>query len=631
MRAVRISVSVVFALALLGTAGRASGTSQPSGVAGRVLGERAPLASALVYAYHLANLTPPYKAVTDRHGNFLFDQLPAGLYKMVAYKAGFLPAVVMLTRTTAQAHQTLEVQLSERKAGENPAAEDFWSLRARIPGDVLRDIQAEELKLATLSPLPDLGLAAGGFRTEMQAVTGVDQIAAEGDGQVAGGGVGIEGRFGAVEVGLRGRFVQLQMDPTLEPASGTFDAGQVSTLALNVRPGPQSNLSVTSSNNRLVPQNDSGTPVDFEHYQVTWSQGVGENGRSEFSANYTAESNFHRQGPIEPIEIPAESRTWRVEGAYTADLSDRHTLQTGLRYRERQFGLGATQQPDIQPNLHQPGLASIDLFSRGGLRIQPSVLVEYGLYSTLSDGSLSLTPQGGMVFQLGSDWQMAASASRRAYEDLEPVPQFLPSVYQQADLCEQASTACYELLLTRQAGEGDQLSVGAVHRTVGETLRLYFSEDFFDRLQSLYLVRGDEIPELRLTVSRRLSPGIVTRLESNLATGGGGVFLAADQQPYENRIRYLVTSLDTQFQGTSTGVFLAFHQLAQELLPESASGTKSSQELERLQLMVTQDLNFLLNLPSDLALLLNMEISRGPKPGDDELRRRFLGGLAVKF
>lgn len=626
MRAVRNSMSVVFALALLGTAGRASGMDQPSGVAGRVLGERAPLVAAGVYAYHLADLSL-HKAVTDRHGNFLFDQLPAGLYKMVAHKAGFVPVVVMLTRTTAQAHQFLEVQLAERKPGVNPAAEDFWSLRARIPGDVLRDIQVEELKLATLSPLPDLGLTAGAFRTEMEAVTGVDQIAAAGDGQVAGGGVGIEGRVGAVEVGLRGHFVQLSMDPALEPAIDAFDAGQMSSLALNLRSGPQSNLSLSSSNNRLVPQNDGGSPVDFEQYQVTWSQGVGENGRSEFSANYTAESNFHRQGPIEPIEIPAESRTWRVEGAYTADLSDRHTLQTGLRYRERQFGLGAAEQPDVQ----RPGLASIDLFSRGGLRIQPAVLVEYGLYSTLSDGSLSLTPQGGVVFQLGADWQMAASASRRAYEDIEPVPQFLPSVYQQADLCEQASTACYELRLTRQTGEDDTFSFGAVHRTVGETLRLYFSEDFFDRLQSLYLVRGDEIPELRLSVSRRLSPGIVTRFDSNLATGGGGVFLAADQRPYENRIRYLVTSLDTQFQGTSTGIFVAFHQLAQELLPQSASGAKSSQELERLQLMVTQDLNFLLNLPSDLALLLNMEISRGPKPGDDELRRRFLGGLAVKF
>ena len=49
--------------------------------------------------------------------------------------------------------------------------------------------------------------------------------------------------------------------------------------------------------------------------------------------------------------------------------------------------------------------------------MQPAVLIEYGLYSTLSDGSLALTPQGGVVLQLGSDWQVEASAARRVYED----------------------------------------------------------------------------------------------------------------------------------------------------------------------------------------------------------------------
>jgi hypothetical protein len=53
--------------------------------------------------------------------------------------------------------------------------------------------------------------------------------------------------------------------------------------------------------------------------------------------------------------------------------------------------------------------------------------------------------------------------------------------------------------------------------------------------------------------------------------------------------------------------------------------------------MVTQDLSFLLSrLASDWALQLNMEVSRGGQAAretgnEDELRKRFLGGIAIRF
>ena len=117
-------------------------------------------------------------------------------------------------------------------------------------------------------------------------------------------------------------------------------------------------------------------------------------------------------------------------------------------------------------------------------------------------------------------------------------------------------------------------------------------------------------------------------------------------------MRYLVTSLDTHYQGTATGLFISFHHLEQELeqlpgvagfvpagylgfgpLTEADSGYglagKSGGfppvapaadalspvgprlEMQRLQLMLTQDLNILLDLAADWAVKLNMEVSRG--------------------
>ncbi|HSS78690.1 MAG TPA: carboxypeptidase-like regulatory domain-containing protein [Thermoanaerobaculia bacterium] len=636
MRA-RLSLPLIAALALLGSANAAGADSRQVGVAGRVVGEASPLAAAQIYAYRLADLSLQ-KVLTDTQGNFLFQNLPTGLYKIIAHKSGFLPVVVMITRTTAQAYQFLELQLAQRQAGQPATEDDFWAVRARVPADVLRDIetaQTEDTRVAMFTG--SAATIASSFRGEMQALTGVDQIAG---GQLSGGGVGLTGYVGDTQVDLKGKFMQLSADP-FQSASSSLGSGtgQASSLSLDLDRGHGSRINITSFNNRMTTRSESGgpSPIDFQHYQVNWTQDVGESGHSEVSAHYTAENNYHRQAPIDPLGIPETSRSWRIEGAYTEAFSDTNTLQAGLRYRERQFGTG--DDPSRQGKAaERQAFSSVDLFSRGGIRVEPAVLMEYGIFTTLSDGSLALTPQGGMVLQLGSAWQLETTAAHRIYTAAQSTPDFLPTLFEQRDLCEQGSQACYQMNLSRKDGDDNSFTFGAVHRTVGDTLRLYFSDDFFDRLESLYLVRGDKLPEVHVGMRHKIAPKVVTKLESSLASGGGGTFFAADGRPYQNQVRYLVASLDTQFLATSTGVFVAFHRLQQQLDPVLGStGPATTQmEYQRLQLMVSQNLNVLLNLASDWAVQLNMELSRGatlagdPTSGDS-LRRRILGGIAVKF
>ena len=60
-------------------------------------------------------------------------------------------------------------------------------------------------------------------------------------------------------------------------------------------------------------------------------------------------------------------------------------------------------------------------------------------------------------------------------------------------------------------------------------------------------------------------------------------------------------------------------------------------ELERLQVMLTQDLDVLSRLVADWAVHLNMEVSRGmtaetdPQLEDEELRKRVMGGVTFSF
>jgi hypothetical protein len=272
--------------------------------------------------------------------------------------------------------------------------------------------------------------------------------------------------------------------------------------------------------------------------------------------------------------------------------------------------------------------------------------VEFGLYSTMKDGSLALAPSGGLALRLGSDWQALASGSIRVHDEEAPTLHtgFNTAFIDENESCRTIEDYCYQVKLAHQNQENlEDLSVGLVHRRYAETLHLYFNQDFFSRLESLYLVDGDEMPEVQFAASRRLSPKILARLASNLAAGGGGILYATDQSSYENAVRYLVTSLDTQFEQTSTGVFVAFHHLDQQLTPigDGTYGRTTPEapemQLERLQLMLTQDLDVLSRLASDWAVHLNMELSRSSsgeteaRPEDDELRKRVMGGLTVSF
>jgi hypothetical protein len=619
----------------VGTTLRAAVSDRAPGVAGQVRSAARPLDAAWVYLYDLADFHLD-KAETDSAGHFLFDRLPEGLYKVIAYKRGFLPAVIQLTRSAAESYQFLDLELAEADTGGESTGESFWVVRSKIPADVLRQITLDEMgqdrRSGTEASANRLVLPAGlKLNAEMEALTGVDQIAAD-EGQLFGGRVGVEGQVGNLRIDLAGDYRQLQ-SRDVAPVSAS---GQTSILSLDLASGDDTRVSVMSLSNRMDGFRQSPDPVDFEHYQVSVSQNLGDNSRTQVSAQYTDESNFHRHGFHDPVGIPEASRVFRLAGSYARQMGEGTHLETGVRFWQREY-----DRPfdGVSPLSQIAGDQRVDFFGRGDTRIQPAVLVEYGLYTRMTDGSLSLAPRGGLVVNLGSDWKASGTLSHRV-ERGDPIYDFLPTLQRRNDECAESEEYCYRLLFTH-SGEGDdqELAFGAIHREYAETLRLYFSDDFFDRMESLYLVPGDRLPEVQFAWTRRLAPKVLARLESNVATGGGGIFYATDQEAYENEVRYLVTSLDTRFQGTSTGLFIAFHHLQQQLNPllsPLGGDPLEAMELDRLQLMLTQDLDTLLNLTRNWAVHLNMELSRGSDlfggtQRGEELRKRILGGIAVKF
>ena len=645
----------VLALSTLGvgvvSADEAVGSASGA-LSGHVQSLTAPLPQSMVYAYHLGD-TSLRKVVSDIEGNFRFERLPAGLYKVIAFRDGFVPSIALLTRASAQAQQFLDMELQEDSAMEPSNEDSFWTIRDRIPSDVLRDIEtaAAEANVEANSAQLDQRLTPRNVETQMHAIAGMQEGLEIGNAQLAGGSVGIQGEVNDLYIGLTGNFVELQPVASSESAAAASN-GRTQLVSVQVENSDQSAVRVTSLSNRMVSPGSKSSNlanVGLESHSVSWTQSVGETGRSDFAVHYTEENNFYRQAPIEPIGIPDASRSWRIEGNYRAALTERSSFETGVRYLDRQTEF-------FRPTPTVGGLVTplpaerVDVFGKAGMRVKPAILVEAGFLSSLRDGNLSaVSPTAGMVISLGQNWRAQASGSYQVHDlQVDTIHQgFAPVLFEEHNsACGYSEEYCYQLLVARKGENLDQMSLGFTHRRFNETLHLYFNEDFFNRLESLYLVSGDEIPELQFSASHQFTPMILTTLKSNIASGGGGLLLTADRSRYENEVRYLVTSLDTRFRQTSTGVLLAFHHIAQRLTPvEQYQGRwrqrvaePSLVELERLQLLLSQDLVIFSDAVADWAVQLNMEVSRGMPEAvptvsevDDELHKRITGGVAVKF
>ena len=625
---------------------------------GRVHAGKAPLPEAQVYVYDVAD-SSKVLATTDRFGRYAFQPLPAGIYRVIAHRPGYVPAVAELTRTTGESVQSLDFELGTRarRSGNDGKDddEDFWSIRARIPSDVLRQIQIAEAIADDSDWALETAIQRERFEAELRTLSGIEE-AGEAGALVLGSQLDLRSRFGETQLALRSDLREFKRQAFMaDTAQQPVGDSQAFALDVNHR---GSNIQFTSQRHRFQgPQAGAWDDLDslaagLESYGVRVEQAAG-GGASHFEARYTADNNFHHgfgdlyAGPsgvhsraLAAIDSPMSSTTLEFRGAYERQLTASTSLETGISYRERQaYGDGRLSSWGEDP--HQ----RFDVFGQGDWEIQPTVILEYGMFSTLSDGSLSFTPQAGFVVELGPHWLASIAASQRVDSEQFLFRDFLPVQYQDDETCSTTYEHCYRVKLSRRLGASDQdhgFEFGVNRRQFADNVRLYFSRDIFDRLESLLLVDGDQVEEVQFALQQRLGEKILTRVSTSAAVGGGGLLRAKDGGSLRNDVRYLVASADTRFERSSTGVLVAYRWVEQELSPVThdvadfrPAGLDTVLAVERIQLVLTQDLPWVTGL-QNWALQLEMQLSRGHVPIEsshdpDQLRRRVVAGIAVRF
>jgi len=636
-------VTAIFAtLAFLALSG--SARAEVLGLEGRVVLNQSPVSEARVYAYQLVEKSL-HKVLTDASGRFLFEALPAGIYKLIAHKTGLQPAIQLLQRDAAESAQFVELELTREAS---PDLTDFWSVRSEIPADVLREITAPPtIEAAEAAEAPQLANLVIGSATQMDsrllaevsALSGVHDVTPAASARLTGANVGLKGQLGKVKLSMTGDFQSFESDFEPRSDAGIAIDGQTHSVTFNVQTPQQSDFDISSSSNRLTMMDDSfTTPVEASQLFFAWNRPVGSAGTTSVKASLVEESGLYNRSWIDPLGLPVASRRLRIEGDYSRKIEGLGDLRAGLRYRE---STGAYARRLAGTDSALLASESIDAFGDGGWQVHEKVLVQYGLFTTTTDGSISITPRGGFVLQLGPLWQASFNAAHRVVSREDFIADdFLPVVLDGTMTCGEAETSCYQMSVLRSSGVDSQLGFGASFRELDETVRMYFNGNFFESSEGIFLVPGDRIPELHASLRQRLSPGVVAKVSASVASGGGGVFQSVNRRHYENDISMVTSGIDATFERTSTGVYVSFQRLDQQLTPYTQSAksyaAEPATEMQRLEVIVSQNLSAIWDLSQDWAVHLGMGLARGASffhsdVDSEAIQRRIVTGVAVRF
>ena len=601
-----------------------------AGLSGRVLRAQEPVAQAAVYAYQVVERS--YRSVTtDRSGEFLFEDLPAGLYKLVAHKAGVPPVVLMLARKAADESQYVQVELPDAAAAGEA---DFWSLRGEVPGDVLRDLDPTTISLASYhldAPAPAALVGA------VQANASVRELGAGRLAEMTGAEVGLHGELGQFKVRVEGEFQNIAGGSSAASARRAHEAlsGSMASFRVGLENAAAGQVGISGETQELLARRGSKLDAfDFSQYEVSYLRDFGEERSTDLVAQYLETAGV-AEGRVLPRSLPAAARLFSVQGNYLQVVGDSSKLRAGVRYREA-FRVG----PWIPGEL---GTARyLDLWSRGETELDAALVVQYGLFTTTHDGAVSFSPKGGLLVRLNPEWQASLAATHRFVEgDEDPLrSDFMPMLLAQTLGCESVDTTCYEAQMVRGEGEDSTFSVKASVREFDRTVRLFVRDDLLTSDEGIFLVPGDRLPQLEATLSQRLGRSVVASWSSRYTAGGGGEYRAANRNSYANDVEIFSTSLDAHIEPTSTGIYLAFLRVDQQLDPVRRPGRRwhspATTHFERLELALSQDLSQVFDLASSWAVRLGMELARGTTllaPAEDgkELRRRLTTSVAVRF
>jgi hypothetical protein len=585
-----------------------------------------PIAGALVILYNLGD-TSLTRSRTAPDGTFVLASAPVGVYDLVAYKNGFLPALVRLWHQPASAGvSAVRIQLASKSGGKRGRDEssNVWELREKLPADVLREIEMEAGPQEARFPGGPVRLdkmVAG----EVRAVSDV----AQGDSSLSRTAVGVHGGLpNGWQYDLRGDYAAVSASAGTSDTSATV--GNAAGLALDVAMSPLDRVSLTTRRHTLSLHDDR--VASLQTHGVSWSRDSEEGNVESVAARYVEEANLYRATSPGSSFFPLASRTWEVRANYARPATDSPGVAVAMTYRHREGTIGPSGVGSDGAFLMSA--PDGDLSAVSSVRVSSRTEVEGGVVARYLAGGYGIAPRLGARYDLGDKTYVFVRSLYRVAETGTASGSLLPLVTSVEESGEATSRRGFVLGLERRAGPDGSFRFEASDQRINETVRAFFEGDFLTDFDSVYLFDGNSVRQYKLSGSHRLTDKLSGSIALRYGKIGGDP--AADSEKRygitDNKGRFWSARAAVEIVPTHTGVAVVVRGVRQSLATAAALRSNDSR---KIAVSLAQDLSVVGVNPfgSVCKLLVALESARSAALTSDDSpsTNRLLGGVAISF
>ena len=584
-----------------------------------------PIAGALVILYNLGD-TSLSRSRTAPDGTFVLASAPVGVYDLVAYKKGFLPALVRVWhQPLAEGVSAVHIRLAARSEsrGDLNASSNVWELRDKLPADVLREIALETAS----EPAPRLDrvrvdkLVAGEVRTVADV--------AQGDASLSRTAVGVRGGLpNGWTYDLRGDYSAVSDPAGISDTSAT--TGNAAGLALDLATSPADRVSLTTRRHTLNLHDDR--VASLQTHGVTWSRDGEEGNVESVAARYIEEANLYRATSAGSNFFPLASRTWEVRGNYARPATDSPGVAVGMTYRHREGTVGPSGVGSDGAFLMSA--PDGDLSAASSVRVSSRAEVEGGVVARYLAGGYGIAPRAGARYEVASKTFFYARGLYRVVDSRTGSGTVLPLVTSVDENGESTSGRGFTVGIERRGGPDASFRAEVSNQRVNEAVRAFFEGDFLTDFDSIYLFDGNTIRQYKLAGSHKLSDRLSGSVAVRYGTiaGDPAAESAAGYGILENSGRFWSARAAVEVVATGTGIAVLVRNVRQDL---TTAGAPRSNDSRKLAVSLAQDLSVVGVNPfgSVCKLLLALERARSASASADDApsTNRLLGGVAISF
>jgi hypothetical protein len=560
-------------------------------VLGTVSTAARPVANALVIALNLQDFAAS-QTWTGIDGKFNLPTLRGGIYKIIAVKQGFVPAILTLVPTAATHKVALRLENEGKGKKKSSANQEIWELRGSLPADVLRDLDN------VLAPAEVLSYDVPRFRGEMLSLTGVAHQAA--DPAFAQTALGVHGRIGETwQVGIRGNMQRF--DDATDGVSFGTPLAESSVMSMELRSSPTQSYRVASTKSSwryIDAEAGEGEGVaDVRAHNFEW-----ESGPSKVEVRYFEQENLFNDAS-NVIEIAGES--------------------TILQTRRNDLGVAVRVTQETVASASD-ALRVADVTANGSVSVVPSLILHYGMSSRLRVDGQDWAPRTGAEWKITENTSVIGSALYKVI-DHDGSRFGLPSLVFWTEDTRVLPRYLYTFGVVYDVDGESRLSAIATVSEADEPMRMVFGNGHDQFWDGLEIEAGDVRKDLRVAYRKEFG----SRLAIDVATSAG----TADQRdPLDATAgtkSYVTGDLQSTFSPTRTTLAVSYREIQQP-----REDAEDDYRTERINVRMAQSLY----LPVDIKLLIGLELAKAENSPylidtltPEGRSKKYLGGLALNF